>query len=94
MEPFSVEDKEITFDDWLPGLERAALWNGWTNAELLLQSAGHLRGRALQEWNLLQPQKKEEYKHMWDMSILAYQQFPVLNSSIYRLPTGSFPDIM
>ena len=62
VEPFSGEDKEITFDDWLPGLERAALWNGWTNAELLLQMAGHLRGRALQEWNLLQPQKKEEYK--------------------------------
>jgi len=25
-------------------------WNEWTEEELLLQLAGHLRGRTLQEW--------------------------------------------
>ena len=27
-DPFTAEDPEITFDDWLPTLERAAVWNG------------------------------------------------------------------
>lgn len=34
-----------------PSLWRA--WNIWDSNELLLQLAGHLRGRALQEYNLL-----------------------------------------
>ena len=33
---------EITFDDWLPSLERVAKWNGWTNEDTLIQLAGHL----------------------------------------------------
>ena len=36
-------------------LEIASSWNGWTPEELLMQFAGHLRGRALQEWNQLAP---------------------------------------
>ena len=43
----------MRIDDWLPALKRAASWNGWSEAETLIQLAGHLRGRALQEWNLL-----------------------------------------
>ena len=43
----------MTMDDWLPSLHRAAEWNQWTNEEKLIQLAGHLQGRALQEWNLL-----------------------------------------
>ena len=27
------EDSQITFDDWLPILERAANWSGWTRDE-------------------------------------------------------------
>ena len=48
---YSGDDRLAHFDDWLPSLERAASWNGWTD-EKLLQFAGHLRGKALQEWNL------------------------------------------
>ena len=53
MEIFSGEDSENTIDDWLPTLVRAAEWNGWMKTELLLQLAGHLKGRARQEWSLL-----------------------------------------
>ena len=57
------EDSRVTFDDWLPILERAATWNGWTQDELLMQLAGYvyLRGRALQEWKLLGPTDKATY---------------------------------
>ena len=51
--PFSGDDGVTHFDDWLLSLERASLWNAWTDEEKLLQLAGHLRGRALQEWNLI-----------------------------------------
>ena len=50
---FTGENPEIRLDDWLPSLRRAAEWNGWCEKEQLIQLAGHLRGRALQEWNLL-----------------------------------------
>jgi len=43
-------------------LERASPWNCWTDEELLLQFAGHLRGRALQEWNLLRAEDKQSFK--------------------------------
>ena len=32
---------------------RAAEWNGWTDSEHLLQLAGHLRGKARQEFALV-----------------------------------------
>ena len=43
----------MRFDDWLPTLERASVWNGWSEKETLVQLAGYLRNKALQEWNLL-----------------------------------------
>jgi len=45
---FSGDDPTLQFEDWLPGLQRAADWYAWTEAEHLLQLAGHLRGQALQ----------------------------------------------
>ena len=53
VEMFSGENTGIRLDDWLPSLRRAANWNNWTEEEQLLQFAGHLKGRALVEWNLL-----------------------------------------
>ena len=53
MDAFTGEDAEVHFEDWLPALERAAVWNGWSDEERLMQLAGYLRGRALQDWNLL-----------------------------------------
>ena len=53
VDPFTAEDPEIRFNDWLPTLERAAVWNGWLEEGTLMQLAGFLRNRALQEWNLL-----------------------------------------
>ena len=47
---FTGHNPEILLDDWLPVLQRAATWNGWTQQEHLIQLAG---GRALQEWSLL-----------------------------------------
>ena len=61
IDEFTGKDSWITFDDWLPILERAATWNGWTQDELLMQLAGYLRGRALQEWKLLDAKAKTTY---------------------------------
>ena len=61
IDEFTGEDRRITFDDWLPILERAAIWNGWTQDELLMQLTGYLRGRALQEWKLLDLKDKTTY---------------------------------
>ena len=43
-DPFIAKDIGITFDDWLPILEKAAIWNEWTPEESLMQLASHLRG--------------------------------------------------
>ena len=48
-------------DEWLPCLDRASVWNDWTEQEKLLQLAGHLDGRALQEWNLIKPGEKTNF---------------------------------
>ena len=49
VDPFTSEDLEIRIDEWLLSMERAHSWYDWTEEELLLQLAGHLRGHALQE---------------------------------------------
>ena len=43
------------------------MWNTWSKEELLIQLAGHLRGRALQEWNLLTVEEKSN----WDTAVKA-----------------------
>ena len=58
---FTGEDPDVRFDDWLPALDRVSAWNGWSRQETLLQLAGYLRGRALQEWNLLSKEEQSEY---------------------------------
>ena len=62
IDPFTGENLEVVFNDWLMSLQRASTWNGWTEEELLIQLTGHLRGRALQEWNLLAKSEKSTYK--------------------------------
>ena len=47
VEIFSGEDAESRFDDWLPTLQGTADWNRWITEDLLIQLAGHLKGRAL-----------------------------------------------
>ena len=59
---FTGEDPEYILDDWLPSLERASQWNAWTMDEKLIQFAGHLRGRALQEWNLLSDDDRKTFE--------------------------------
>jgi len=67
VDPFTGDDPEIRFDDWLPALTRASYWNDWSLEENLLQLAGHLRGRALQEWDLL----LDSDKNSWDRAVAA-----------------------
>ena len=62
IDTFTAEDIRMTFDNWLPILERAAIWNEWTPEESLMQLAGHLRGRALQEWKSPLPEEKANYQ--------------------------------
>lgn len=61
VDAFTGEDSERRLDDWLPTLQRAADWNGWTTGDLLFQLAGPLKGRALQEWNLISTSEKKTY---------------------------------
>ena len=58
---FTGRDPECQLDDWLPSLERASAWNAWTEDEKMMQLAGHLEGRALQEWNSLQPEERASF---------------------------------
>ena len=58
VEPYTGEDPQTRFEDWLPTLTRAATWNLWSDEECLMQLVGHLRGRALVEWNLLSSEEK------------------------------------
>ncbi len=58
MSPFTSENEEVTLYEWLPSLDRAAHWNAWTEEDQLLQPAGHLRGKALQEGNLIPTESK------------------------------------
>lgn len=46
-------------EDWVLGLLRAAKLNDRSEHETLIQLAGHLRGRALQEWGLLTPDERK-----------------------------------
>lgn len=59
VDPFNGETTDTTFEDWLPSLQRAAEWNCWSDEETLIQLAGHLRGRVLQEWTLLRNAERE-----------------------------------
>ena len=59
MDSYSGETTGLTFDDWFPSLQRASDWNQSSDEEALVQLAGHLRGRALQEWTLLRATEKE-----------------------------------
>ena len=56
--PVDTYSGETNFEDWLPALQRSSKWNVWSDEETLLQLAGHLRGRALEEWNLLEDCEK------------------------------------
>ena len=61
IDPFTGENAVIRLDDWLPAIKRASTWNGWTEEERLIQPAGHLCDRVLQEWNLLEDVDKKIY---------------------------------
>ena len=73
---FSGEDPELSLSDWLPSLKRVVQWNGWGLEELLIQLAGYLKGRALQEWNVLEEAERDSY----DKAVVALRK---------RLDTGS-----
>ena len=61
VDPFKGSDPELRFEDWLPTLERAATWNGWSEDEKLMQLAGHLRGKAAREYSLLSSEEKRAF---------------------------------
>ena len=61
VDTFTGMDPESRIEDWLPTLKMVANWNGWTEDDLLLQLAGHMKGRALQEWNLVLDDQKTTY---------------------------------
>ena len=70
IDPFTDKNQEIRLDDWLHSFKRAAHFNGWSKEEQLLQFAGHLCGRGLQEWNLLDSEQVLEF----DVTVKALQE--------------------
>ena len=62
VDPFTGEQPDVLWEDWLPTFERASTWNDWSESEKLLQLAGHLRGKALQEWSLLGVDATKDFK--------------------------------
>ena len=62
MPVFSGENLECQLDDWHPSLDRASVWNAWTVEEKMMQFAGYLTGRALQEFNLLRPDERDSFE--------------------------------
>ena len=54
IDTFSGEGN-ANFEDWVPALERYALWNAWSEEETLFQLVSHLQGR---EWNLMEESDK------------------------------------
>ena len=64
---FTGEDPECQLDDWLSTLERACMWNSWTGEDNLIQLAGHLRGRALQEYNLIRQEDRNTFAQRVDI---------------------------
>ena len=60
VDSFSGGSLDVFWEDWIPTLERAVLWNGWSDEELL-QLAGHLWGKAQQEWALLPEDQKATF---------------------------------
>ena len=61
IDTFTGENCDVLREDWLPTFERAAHWNSWSEDEKLLQVAGYLRRKALQEWNLLSGTQKSSF---------------------------------
>ena len=61
VELFTGKDPEVRLDDWLPSVHRASQWNGGSIEEQVKQLAGHLKCRALQEWNLLGEDQVQNY---------------------------------
>ena len=64
--PVETFSGDSSFEDWLPALKRAATWNAWSSDETLIQLAGHLRGRAIEEWNLMDDSEKEDLEKAVD----------------------------
>ena len=61
IEFFSGENPAIAVDDWLPSLEHASSWNGWSTSEKLMELPSYLKGRALQEWRLLSHSEQQDF---------------------------------
>ena len=62
VDAFTGENLEVRLEDWLLTLERVASWNGWSNEKRLMQVAGFLQGRTLQEWDVLAVDVKATYE--------------------------------
>ena len=74
VDSFSGEDEAVRLDDWMPTLKRAATWKDWSEGDLLLQLAGRLRGRALQEWDLIPEDSPVAEIHLLPGDDLAEEQ--------------------
>ena len=61
IDSYTGESSDVLWEDWLPTFEIAANWNEWTEDEKVIQLAGHLQKKALQEWNLLDQEDRSNY---------------------------------
>jgi len=61
VDTYAGEGADMLFEEWLPSFERVAAWYGWSENEKLIQLAGHLKGKAQQEWSLLSLSLRDQY---------------------------------
>ena len=61
IDTLTSENSDVLWEDWLPMFEGAAHWNNWSEDEKLLQLAGYLRKKALQECNLLSGTQRSSF---------------------------------
>ena len=57
-----IMELPIQLSTELPIGARGTNVDGWMEDERLIQLAGHLHGRALQEWNLIPPAEYQTYQ--------------------------------
>ena len=61
VDSYTDESSDVLREDWLPTFEIAANWNEWMEDEKVIQLAGHLWKKALQEWNVLDQEDRSNY---------------------------------
>ena len=77
IDPFDGETGSITFEDWLPTMQRAAVWNSWSDDDCLVQLAGHLRRKPCKSGTYSRQTKRHQPRTPcridWTLTVVCWQ---------------------